>query len=257
MLETGLRKLTGERDKPVLQKLFKRNDVIGLKFNRCDGQDLAENKPLAEVLVKMFEDAGFGRGQLVLMQLDHPDLIRSGVQAAPYGWTERQYDLAGGSDALAGVVEKVTAMVNIPQLRAEPISGMAGCLHNLAFDLTKHPGRFFGQDVDAFIADVCALPIVGGKVRLNVVNALNLLIRCDLPVLDERSVIHGYGGLLFSTDMVAADAVGLEILDRARASRKLPPLTGDRDVLGQLVRASKRGLGVYHRDQIDLDTLMM
>ena len=52
--------------------------------------------------------------------------------------------MAGGGprDRLAGVLDQVTAIVNVPFLKTHNLAGMTCCLKNLSHALVKHPAQF-------------------------------------------------------------------------------------------------------------------
>jgi len=251
MMEASVCELTEQPNfVKALRSLFKKDDVIGFKFNQSAAGELGISGPLADVLIKIFADAGFAYDKMMIIELDAGqewDRIRK----VPVAWTRQKYNFNSGSDHFAKVIEQVTAIVNIPFLKANTVAGMSGCLKNLAYGLLKHPAKFHKNGADPYIADICAMPLVRDKLRLNIVNALKLAIRSDLPVLDNRSILT-YGKTLVSRDMVAADSVGLEILDTERKHLNLPPLAHAGGYLPQLISANRRGLGVYHPDLIEL-----
>ena len=63
-------------------------------------------------------------------------------------------------------LDQVTALVNVPLLRTHNISGMSGCLMNLAFSLVRRPGRYYAKGCTPFVADVLSLPQVRAKTRI-------------------------------------------------------------------------------------------
>jgi hypothetical protein len=97
------------------------------------------------------------------------------------------------------------------------------------------------------------VPQIRNKQRLVIMDALR-------PVIDNGpSYQPGMGevanALIFATDLVAADTVGLGILEDLRAKRELPPLAKVGMSPTYLLTASKMGLGVSDRTGMDVVTI--
>jgi uncharacterized protein (DUF362 family) len=106
---------------------------------------------------------------------------------------------------------------------------------------------------DPYIAEVNAVPAIRDKQRLVIMDALR-------PVVDNGPAYQpGMGEvanvLIFATDLVAADTIGLGILEELRAKRGLPTLARAGMAPSYLATASKMGLGVSDRAGIDTVTI--
>jgi len=149
--------------------------------------------------------------------------IRRGVLQA--GVPERNID-QGDRDVLQKeVFQRSTALINTRPMRTHSWSGVGGLIKNyITFD---HPPDYHA-DACASLAKLWELPIVKDKTRLNVLVMLMPQFHNIGPHHFDTSYIWPYGGLIVSTDPVAADAVGLQILQQKRrlefgAGRPLQP----------------------------------
>lgn len=254
MISDGLCELTGASSLPVaVRRLFSPKDVIGFKFDSVGDDVLQINQPVCEELLRLFVgQCGFDESRLVFIGA-RPDAHHLPRPAgASFGWT-RPVNFGSGRDQLAVVLEKITALVNVPLLRADAITGIGGCLKNVTYGFLRHPARFYGNACTPYLADIYSLPIIRDKVRFNMVNALRLLIRSD--VLDAPNAVATYGRLLFSFDPVAVDATCVEIIEHHRAKAKLPALLSGRDLPRHVVAAWQRGIGQYHGDRVSVKRL--
>ncbi len=222
-------------------KLLKPDDVIGLKFNRSAATALGTTLPMAEVLIQSLVDAGFAPSQLVPLEVPEAIYQETGTTRPDLTWAAKETDFGSGQDNLAGVLDQVTAIVNVPFLKTHNIAGLTCCLKNLSHALVKHPARFHGNHCSPYIADIVALPAIRNKLRIHIVNSLRVVIDGG-PEAASGSVAAS-GSLLISTDPVATDTVGLEEINRSRAEGRLGPITGGDGKLGYLPHAASIGLG--------------
>jgi uncharacterized Fe-S center protein len=113
-------------------------------------------------------------------------------------------------------MKRCTALINMRPLRSHHWSGIGGCIKNYIMFM-KEPWKLH-PDSCADLARVWTMPGVKGKTRLNVLVMLTPLFHGRGPHHYSSQYVWPYRGLLVSTDPVAADRIGLEIL---RAKRKL------------------------------------
>ncbi len=222
--------------------LLEPDDVIGIKFNRSGGHEFHTTRGVARMLVESLADAGWAPERIVFIETTSQlaDLLRT--RRAEVGWSETITDFGSGKDQFAAVLDKVTALINVPFLKTHNIAGMTGCLKNLSHGLVRHPARYHANGCLPYIADIVSADAIRRKLKLNVMNLLRAVWEGG-PAVRAPYVFDG-GALLVSTDPVATDMMGLEILDRERAEHKEPPLGGADGLLPLWQAAGRRGLGV-------------
>jgi len=161
LLDVALRRLTGLDDlKEAWSRFIKPDDVVALKFDSTGSQAPASTPTLLAVLARSLEKAGLKRNQIVAVDVTAELAAEVGVQAARWGWTEGEFDFGSGRDRLAVWLEDVSAIINVPLLMSHNITGLAGCLVNLAYSVVKHPAVAFGTDGSPYVADIVALPVI-------------------------------------------------------------------------------------------------
>ncbi len=173
--------------------------------------------------------------------------IRRGVLGA--GVLERNIGMGDRGVRRSNIFRRSTALVNSRPMRTHAWSGVGSLIKNyIMFD---NPVRYH-PDACASLAKVWDLPITRGKTRLNVLVMLTPQFHNLGPHHFDEEYTWPYGGLIVSTDPVAADAVGLRIIQQKRrqvfgADRPLQP-TAHHIALAD----TEYGLGNASMDRIEL-----
>ncbi len=250
LLEDALMALTEQKTPPdAWRHLLGDPPMLGLKFNRSGATAIATTEPLALALVESLAKAGLDPARIVLIEAPAGLLRRTNTQPAVFGWTTRTVNFGSGKDQLAAVLDQVTDLINIPFLKTHNIAGMTGCLKNLSHALIKHPARYHANGCSPFVGDIVALPDIRDKLRLHLVDALRIVFEGGPAA--RHDCIATKGTLLLSTDGVAADVVGLQLIDQERASRKLAVIGDTNGAVPHLQAAADRHLGTLAPDRIE------
>jgi hypothetical protein len=173
--------------------------------------------------------------------------IRRGVMSA--GVPEENID-SGDRDVLRReVFRNATALINSRPMRTHSWSGVGSLIKNyITFDRPQD----YHDDACADLAKLWELPMVKGKTRLNILVMLTPQFHNIGPHHFDPMYTWPYQGLILSVDPVAADAVGLRIIQAKRREafgedRPLQP-TAHHIELAETVH----NLGVANMDRIDL-----
>jgi hypothetical protein len=251
MFDDGLRIITGERvAADAWHKLLKPDDIIGIKFNHVGGDELGTTMPFATRLVAALREAGFPPEHIMLIEA--PPRLTRDLKTRPcvFGFSGGPVSFGSGEEELAAVLQEVTAIINVPFLKTHNIAGMTGCLKNLSHALIRRPGKYHANACAPYVGDIVALPAIRKKLRLHLVNALRIVYRGGPAVETEAMWTHA--GLIMSTDPVAADAVGIDLLNEYRAKMKLPAIGDEEAHIPHVHAAAQRGLGTDDQDYIRL-----
>ncbi len=242
MLRSALLQVTGvENTYDAWHSLLRADDVVGLKFNSSGAEGLGVSAPFAEAVISSLLEAGFEERQIVAIEAPEAVHSRYGIVRPVRGWNEKPTDFASGADQLAVVLDQVTAVINVPFLKTHNIAGMTCCLKNLSHGLIKHPARFHRAHCSPFIADIVALPQIRGKLRLNLVNALRVVFEGGPEARD--CFTWDAGMVLAGCDPLAADTLGLQVLNSEREILGLPLVETASGPAVHLKAAASRGLG--------------
>ncbi len=252
MLEDGLCIALKQRTpEAAWRSILDGDDRILIKCNRADADRLAISEGMARVLIESLLKAGFEPGRITLLESPVPQASWAGeLNRAEWGWTEKSYDFGSGSERLVKAVEQATAIINVPFLKAHRIAGMTGCLKNLSHGLIRRPGLYHANQCCPYIPDIVAMPAIGGKVRLHVMNALRIIHDTRADAASDPMAIAG--ALVIGQDPVATDTIGQTVLDAMRREKRLAPVTPEPGQVLQHRLAVKKGLGVNNLEYIDV-----
>jgi len=177
LLRAGLTALTGLGDeKQAWHSVLSADDIVGLKFNQSGATGLSVTEPMVATLVASLTDSGWDPAQIVPIEVPHALHETLGTTPPRRDWLPEEVQFGEVRDRLSGVLEQVTAIINVPFLKHHNIAGVTCCLKNLSHALVKHPARLHHGKCSPYIGDVVALPQIRGKLRLHVVNALRIVI---------------------------------------------------------------------------------
>ena len=264
MLDAGLLALSGQKDaSTALARYFRPGERVGLKINGLAGRNAATHVELVDELSILLGKANIESRQQIAFDRFARDLASSGFTARPGAYQCIGNDEAGHEEELVQMpssasrlcrvlTSQVDGVLNLPVLKQHMLAGMTGALKN-NFGCIHNPNKMHIDSCDPYIAEVNAVPQIRNKQRLVIMDALR-------PVIDNGpSYQPGMGevanALIFATDLVAADTVGLGILEDLRAKRELPPLAKVGMSPTYLLTASKMGLGVSDRAGMDVVTI--
>jgi hypothetical protein len=228
MIEEGLRITTGENNAvDAWRKLLKPDDVIGIKFNQVGAPE-----------------------RVMLIEAPHRLTRELKTKRPVFGWSGTAVSFGSGAEELSAVLQEVTALINVPFLKTHNIAGMSGCLKNLSHAFIRRPARYHGNGCAPYVGDIVALDQIRSKLRIHIVNALRVVYQGGPTVVPEGVWTHA--GLIVSTDPVAADATGIDLLNEQRARAKLPPIGDDQAHIPHVHAAAQRGLGTDDQDYIQV-----
>jgi hypothetical protein len=215
--------------------------TFGLRVEGLPQDPLHTALPLARCLIASLMEGGWNAEQLVVQDPPAELVSEFGVRPARWGWSASAVNFEGGSDQLCAFVEEVDALVNVAVLKDDNVQGLGGCVRGATYDLLRHPARTQRTAGPGFLAEVLALPLLRTRLRLHLLSALRMI--CNGGPLVDPSHVDDSGLLLVSRDPVAADVIGLEALNQARAGRSLQPITLNEDRVPLLFHAARLGAG--------------
>ncbi len=288
MVDRGLVELTGAKTVADAWSLFVApDDVVGLKVNTLSGPGCSTRHEVVNGVVAGLRLAGVKDSNIIIWDRFDSHLRRTGyaIQQRPGPIRCYATDSPGvGSDVdvfysvdvsqwipdalkksigtqqgtsyqnshfSAIFTQHITKQINLPVLKDHNITGVTLALKNVAFGICNNTERFHPTPIncDPMIAEVAAHPMVRSKNVLNIADCLSLIYEGGPIVLPDRVV--EYGSLLFGTDSVAVDRVGLEVVETIRHDKGLPSLWKTNTPPKYLLSAANLRLGVSDLPAID------
>jgi uncharacterized protein (DUF362 family) len=222
MLDDGVTALLDAPD-PVAgwRRLVKPSDIVGIKSNVWSY--LPTPPSLVRTIEQRLEQAG--------VKKDRMDASDRKVLNKP-------------------VFQNATALINARPMRTHHWSGLGTLLKNYIM-FVPEPWKYHGNSCERLGA-IWQLPHVKGKTRLNILVMLTPLFHGIGPHHYSPRYTWRYGGLILSTDPVAADATGARIIQAKRIAHFGEERTISPPPLHIAAADTRFKLGHSRAEQIDL-----
>ncbi len=260
MLDRSIAKLTDSKTGAAgWKKLFKPDDVVGIKVNCLFGRGVSTHPEVTQAVVKGLISAGVKEDNIIIWDKSTGDLVKVGYKpnrgegVKCYGddgdWGEVIEQGAFKGRITKIISEKVTAFVNVPILKTHGMTGISLALKN-HYGSMDNPGSHHGNHCNPAVADFSSIPVVKNKTRLVVVDALRPQYDAG-PGLktDAQWDMHS---IMVGRDPVAVDYHGLQIIQAKRREVGLQPF--EESVIAWLQSAQERGVGTCDPNKIELLT---
>jgi len=222
MLDEAVTTLLGVTDvKSAWQQLVRPADIVGIKSNAWS--PLPTPAALEDAIALRLTAAG--------VKEENISVDDRGIRGNP-------------------VFKNSTALINIRPMRTHHWSGLGTLLKNYIMFVAQ-PWAYHGNACER-LATIWQKPEISGKTRINILVMLTPLFHGVGPHHFSQRYIWPYGGLIVSTDPVAADATGARIIQAKRLEyfgEDKPISPPPRHIEAADV---KFGLGNSHPDRIDL-----
>lgn len=285
MVDQGVEHLTGKTNLVAAwRSLVSTNDVVGLKVFSAPGGTTGTRPAVAGAVAESLIAAGLPATNVIIWDKQMSELVRAGfgevasrvgvrlASSADAGYDEKTFydssilgqlvfgDLEFGrkgegigrkSFVSKLVTKEMTKIITITPMLNHNLAGVTGNLLSLALGSVDNTLRFESDPVrlDTAVPEICALPILGDRVPLNIVDGLI----CQYEG-EQRSLLHyseELNQLRFSTDPVALDVLSIEEMKRLRALHSMPP---PKVSLELYKNASLVEVGISERKNIKVDT---
>lgn len=151
------------------------------------------------------------------------------------------------------VTQEVDRIINIPILKNAGGS-ITNAMKNLAFGSVSNTGRLHARLWDETCAEVCAFAPLRDKVVLNITDALRGCFNGG-PGANPQFICN-YNSILVSSDPVAMDRIGYDIIAEKRIAEMIQKSAAPEN-LKFLSIASSLGLGISDKEKILLKKIDM
>jgi hypothetical protein len=247
MLDRALVELTGEKDEAAAwRRIGRADDFVAVKHNSIGRPTLHSHTEINDAVA----------AQLAACAGVKPDRILAVDRTVPAPYNELSDPFTLPTRGLATrlrrlYTDQATAIINVAVLKSHGMVGLSAALKNHLGSI-NNPAAYHYWEPDRLpksVPELNALAPLRTKTRLVIIDAVRPLFAGG-PV-DDPQYRWDYRGLIVSTDPVAAEAVGMRILEAKRAEvRKGPwPMTAAQLMLAH---AQEIGLGNADAERIDL-----
>ncbi len=265
MLETGLSALLGAPNaREAVRQLFKASDRVGIKINTIAGRPLSTRPELSLALAELLTRSGLFEKNIIIWDRTNRELRDAGYTLS----TKRdQLKIFGTDTEGAGYEEElishsnigslfstiqtnfVTASISLAILKDHGLAGLTASLKNY-FGAIHNPNKYHDDHCNPYVAELFDTQPIKEKHRLSILDALR--VQYHRGPSFHAQWAESCGMLIFSSDAVAADWAGWQIIEKLRAGKGLPSLEEEGRRPEYLRTAEKMGLGQATRERIQL-----
>ncbi len=244
------------------RSLFTPGERVALKLSCLPGKKLSTSRGLVQAVVAALADAGVAPRHVLVWERSRRELENAGFRAGFAGAQVTGSDeLADGGYAddiqvsgsvaslFSRVLEQVDSVVNLPVVKHHDLAGLSAGMKNF-FGAIHNPNKFHANRCDPYVADLCAHPLIRGKLRLVIADATRIQAHNGPSFYPSFAVEHG--GLLAGIDPVAVDCQAWRLLDEARRGLGIKTLAEAGIEPLYLASAARIGLGVADPGRIRL-----
>jgi hypothetical protein len=252
------RAVTGFTGKPTIpaawNSIVSTNDIVGLKVLSAPGPNTGTRPEVVAAVVQGLLNAGIPASNIIVWDRHSLDLRQAGYYALEkrfgilvQGSTEAGYDeKTFYESALLGtpaygdfefgktglgigrksyvstlVTKQITKIINITPMLHHNTLGVSGNLLSLAFGSVDNTSRFYSaEDLSRAVPEIYALPTLGDRVVLNIVDAL--ICQYDGQDKGELHYSVALNQVRFSRDPVALDVLSLQEINHQRELAGVP-----------------------------------
>ncbi len=279
MMDRAIMKLAGrDSAKEAWKDFVLPDDIVGIKINPLAGKQFSTRRIIVDKIIEGLYGAGVLKNQIIIWDRFEAHLINAGYEINQTNQEVRVFASdspgVGYDDELFYETKKdskirrengsmksryskivtrdVNVIINVPVMKHHAMTGVSGCLKNLAFGSVDNTRRFHPSPLhcDPAIAEVFDHDILKDKVVLNIVDGL--LASFDGGPVHDPEGEWKYGGILMSRDPVALDHVLLQSIGEKREKMELPSITR----LSNHIRTAWRaGIGTNDLDEMDFQQI--
>jgi uncharacterized protein (DUF362 family) len=260
-LAAAIARAAGERTTgDALRRLFRPSDTVGIKVNCIAGAGLSSRPEIALELARLLQGVGVAPDRIVIWDRTDRELRSAGYRP-PGGagvrviGTDGDYENQvrewgpGASRFARLLVEEMTALVDLAVLKDHGLAGVSLGLKNW-YGAVHNPNKLHGDACTPYIPHLANSPLIRDKLRLTLIDATTG--QCHGGPSHNPQWTFAYGAILASTDPVAGDAVGWQIIEAQRKRVGLGTLASEGREPRHIGEAARLGLGEADAARIEV-----
>lgn len=266
MLTRALTELTGKADLVAATKEFvSPDDVVCVKVNGIAEHNMGTNKELVLPFLEAMIAAGVKPENITVLEQYGSFLagtrvndsnVPAGVKTSVHQnkdatMDERMIPGTGVKTKFVRVLTESTAVINFSLIKDHSICGYTGMLKNMTHGCQILPHYFHQHHASPQIALLYAQDVIKSRVRLCITDGFKLMFNGGPKWTEPRFVVP-HESVYVTTDAVAMDTLGAELVNKARVEKGLPTLAAAGRPPAYIKAAGNLGLGVANRSAIQL-----
>jgi uncharacterized protein (DUF362 family) len=227
----------GDHPVEAWRKLVRPGETVGLKVNSLGGRGISTNVHLVDAICERLQEAGVKASDIVVWDRDCSELERAGFHLAVGGDRVQCYgtDRVGYEQELSAwgsvgsclskiLTRRCGVLINLPVLKDHDGAGVTIALKNM-YGVIHNPNKYHPNGCNPYVADLNMLPEIRSRMRLTICDATTAMYEGGPGYKPEHS--WNANTLLVSTDPVALDHTGWQIIERKRAEKKWKTLEAE------------------------------
>jgi uncharacterized protein (DUF362 family) len=278
MLARAMQELTGKGSLAEALKLFvSKDDRVAIKPNGLGGRNgatMASNKELVVALVEGLVAAGVPVGSITIFEqydtflrgtrvVDEDDKLDPAFPVGVQTTVHSNKDAVMEPITVSGIATRfvrpftdATVVINVPVIKDHGICGYTGALKNITHGSITNPQQYHDHGASPQIAELYAQDIVRSRVALHILDGFKALYDGG-PSGRNAKYRKPHESVYVSTDPVALDVVGWQLVERLRKADGLPTLKAAGREPSYIQIASQLGLGVFDPKRINVREVLL
>jgi uncharacterized protein (DUF362 family) len=267
LLERALMELTGASNLvEAMKKFIHKDDIVAIKPNGIAGSGMSTSFELIAPLVEACIAAGVPANHITVYEQFTSYLLSTRVGAPKYDLPKgvavavhnnKDFSMPG-IKIYEGISTKycrplvaATAIIDMGLIKDHGICGYTGALKNMTHGSIINPEAHHTHYANPQIAMLYAHPIMTSRVRLHIADGFRVMYDRG-PLLKDPNTVVPHGAVYASTDPVALDTLGSDIVDKERKNHKMRTLAESGRASKYIQTAAELGLGVADLNKIRL-----
>lgn len=263
LLDAAMQRLTDAPDAAsAWRQVFDHCGRVGIKVNTLG---LSTQPAVVDAIVDGLRKSGVSAEKIIIWDRFDVELAAAGFTLNKSGrgaqcrgtdaerigsGYQRQIETSGriGSCFSHIVAEEVDALISVPVLKDHNLAGVSLGMKNF-YGAIHNPNKYHDHHCDPYVSDVVSHRYIRPKWKLSICDGTRAQYNAGPGY--HPGFAWPFGGLIVSTDFVAADAVAADLLDAQRKEKGLKTLADDGRPWKHIVTAGARGLGEADLTKID------
>lgn len=256
LYKTGFDLLTGSKDrKESLGFLFNPRTRTGIKINTIGGRSISTRPKVSLSLANYLKEGGIPEKNIIIWDRTNRELKNADYQL---NMNQTGLKIFGTDSNSIGYKKNLTAhrsigsrfstiqsdiisqSISLAILKDHGLAGVTAGMKNY-FGSIHNPNKYHDSNCNPFVADLFDADVIKTKHKLTVIDALTVQFHKG-PAYHPQWA-EDYGALILSSDPVAADYMGWQVIEELRNKHGLPSLKQEERQPYYIQTAEQLGLG--------------
>jgi uncharacterized protein (DUF362 family) len=248
----------------ALIQFFTPRDKVGIKINTIAGKKLSTKPQVSLALANLLNQVGIKERNIIIWDRTNKELKGAGYRLNYNGSGIRifgtdtrginyEYNLTIhrniGSRFSKIQSKLINKSISLAILKDHGIAGITGVMKNY-FGAIHNPNKYHDTNCDPYIAELSEVGLIKNKNKLSILDGL--IVQYHRGPSYHSQWAEKCECFILSTDPVASDFIGWQLIEKIRKKKGLPTLEEEKRKPYYLFTAEKMGLGKANLNEIQL-----